>query len=66
MTHVALTETYRDWLIEQRLRAVAERVSQYLRQSPFGASLSASWSSSAPSSSAARSTRSRRRIWRRG
>ena len=39
MTHVALTESYRDWLIEQRLRAVAERVSQYLRLSSVGASL---------------------------
>jgi RHH-type proline utilization regulon transcriptional repressor/proline dehydrogenase/delta 1-pyrroline-5-carboxylate dehydrogenase len=39
MTHVALAEAYRDWLVEQRLPAVAERVSQYLRLSSVGATL---------------------------
>ena len=39
MTHVALTEAYRDHLLAGRLRAIAERVTQYLRRSPVGASL---------------------------
>jgi RHH-type proline utilization regulon transcriptional repressor/proline dehydrogenase/delta 1-pyrroline-5-carboxylate dehydrogenase len=39
MTHVALAEAYRDWLVAQRLQPVAERVSQYLRLSSVGATL---------------------------